>query len=299
MEIQESVPLRGKTTMRIGGTAAYFAVAATEGDIEQAWRFAQEKQVPIVPLGGGTNTIFADGTIQALVLRIAADAVYMEPAEPQTSARITVAAGKNLAMLINELAEESLDLSPLTGIPGTVGGAVFGNAGQGQEGIWTDTFIESVRTFRNGKWRTLPKKECQFSYRSSVFKAQTTDGARTMPTIIWSATLSVPMRPAVEIQRAIEGIFQHRFASQPHGKTAGSCFKAQGAMPAWKLIDEAGLRGAGAGAVHISQKHANFLINEGEARFSDVVALIERVRSATGQPMEVEMRLVQEDGSCR
>src|SRR5688572_22490480 len=124
MFLQHNVPLANKTTMRIGGTARAFAQVKTKEEVEQACAFALEEGLPLVLLGGGSNTIFAQGTIDALVVRVKHDEVHVD------GARARVGAGKILAMLINELATKSLDLSALTGIPGTVGGAVFGNAGQ-------------------------------------------------------------------------------------------------------------------------------------------------------------------------
>ena len=119
MDIQENIPLANKTTMRIGGSALYYAEISTKEDVEQAYEFAQEKDLPLITLGGGSNTIFSDDTINALVVRIKADEMEID------GNLITIKAGKNLPMLINELAEKGFDLSPLTGIPGTVGGAIL------------------------------------------------------------------------------------------------------------------------------------------------------------------------------
>src|SRR3989344_5715467 len=121
---------RISTTMKIGGSARYYAELKTKSDVEEAYKFAKEKNVPLILLGAGSNTIFADGTVEALIAKVAAEAVTIE------NTTITVEAGKYLAVLINELAEKDLDLSPLTGIPGTIGGAIFGNAGQGFGGMW-------------------------------------------------------------------------------------------------------------------------------------------------------------------
>ena len=202
-----------------------------------------------------------------------------------------VAAGKNLANLINELAEENLDLSPLTGIPGSIGGAVFGNAGQGFGGVWIGNFIEEVEAFVDNAWKTFTKDDLAFGYRTSAFKTMNTP-------LIWSVTLNVPRGEKKEMQEEIEKLLQKRIETQPHNKTAGSCFLSVSEdMPAWKLINAAGLRGKKIGGIAISEKHANFLINEGEATFEDTKKLVEDIRSHIDQPMTVEMRLVEEDGS--
>ena len=285
MDIQENVPVGSKTTMRIGGNARYYAELVSENDVETAWRKAQELHLPLIVLGAGSNTVFADGIINALVVRIAANNVQIE------GDTVSVEAGKNLAMLINELAGQNLDLSALTGIPGTVGGAIFGNAGQGPKGVWMDTFVRSVTVFTGGEWKTLPREDCQFAYRESVFK-----NMRHAP-ILWHALLRIPKRAAQEIQADVEHMLQKRMKTQPHRKTAGSVFKAVGETPAWKLIDAAGLRGKKFGGIEISQKHANFFLNDGSGTFADVHTAIQTVKESVDEPLAVEMRLIKEDGS--
>lgn len=290
--------------MRIGGTAAYYAELSQRDDVEVATAFAREKGIPLIPLGGGSNTIFADGTIDALVTRITANNVIIEEASEANEANVTIEAGKNLPQLINELAEEGLDLSALTGILGTVGGAVFGNAGQGPKGIWIDEYIDTVDAYIDGKWKTLTKQECDFRYRESWFKSQpTTDpsesaeaGNRQLP-VIWNTTLSIPKRDPTEIKTEIEQLLQRRLETQPHIKTAGSCFKAVGNTPAWQLIDAADLRDTAVGGIHISPKHANFLINDGQGTFDEAVEVVKVVQKGIPNDLEVEMRFVKEDGS--
>lgn len=286
MEIQNNVSLKGKTTMRIGGNAAYYAELNTKDDVDEAVAFAKEKNIPLVVLGGGSNTIFADGTIHALVVRITASAVT------KTNNTVVVEAAKNLPMLINDLAKEGLDLTPLTGILGTVGGAAYGNAGQGPKGIWIDEFIISVEVFAEGKWQTMTKDDCDYRYRESWFK----DNPHLNP-IIWSVTLRLPEKSPEEIAEEIQRILQKRLDTQPHIKTAGSCFKAVGGTPAWKLIDEAGLRQTSSGGVHISEKHANFLINDGQATFDDAAKIVHIIKERIPEGLEVEMRFIKEDGS--
>lgn len=278
--------LAGKTTMRIGGKARYFAELNTREDAEAAWSFAQEKGIPLIVIGSGSNTVFADGEINALVARITADRTEIE------DAAVRVEAGKNLPTLLNELAEKGLDLSPLAGIPGTVGGAVFGNAGQGPNGLWIDSFIESVTVFSSGRWVTYTHDDCDFGYRESVFKHGPDAGL-----LIWETTLIVPKRDPLEVSQEIEQLLKKRIEAQPHLKTAGSVFKATGSVPAWKLIDAAGLKGLRVGDMQITEKHANFLTNLGHASYADAKEIVSRVRSTVQEPLEVEMRFIEEDGS--
>jgi UDP-N-acetylmuramate dehydrogenase len=284
--IQEFVNLGGKTTMRIGGQAHYYAEPATTDDIEAAWDFAQDKEIPFIILGGGSNTVFADGILEALVVRIKHETTTI------AGNAVRVGSGKNLPMLINELAKSELDLSPLTGILGTVGGAVFGNAGQGPAGIWMDTYVREVLVFEEKEWRVLTREDCDFGYRESIFK----HGPEARP-VIWEMLLEIPSKPKAEIEDEIQRLLKKRIETQPHVKTAGSCFKAVGGTPAWQLIDAAGLRGYSVGDVQIAEKHANFLLNTGKASFEDAVTLVKNVKNALAEPLDVEMRFIGTDGS--
>lgn len=285
MEFQENVPIGRKTTMRIGGEARFYGEIKQREDCEQAFAFAAEKNLPLIVLGGGSNTVFADGTIESVVVRPKADAMAID------GTTVTLQSGKNLAMLVNELAKDGLDLSALTGIPGCIGGAVIGNAGQGPTGIWLDTYVQQVTACTKDGWQEMTKDDCEFGYRESIFKK------RGEPVLIWEVVLQVPQKDASEIQAEIEQLLQKRLDTQPHVKTAGSCFKAVGDVPAWKLIDAAGLRGTRIGDVHVSEKHANFLLNDGEGKFEDAVALVKKIEGTITEPLDVEMRFVGNDGN--
>ncbi len=292
MELQELASVGGKTTMRIGGKARLFATMQTRADVEEAVRIATEKHIPLILLGSGSNTVFNDGVTEALVARIGNAGVTVD------GNRVTVGAGANLAMLVNDLAKQGLDLSPLTGIPGTIGGAIFGNAGQGPTGRWMDSYVVDATVYMAEAWKTFTKRECGFGYRESAFKDWTKkmDKWLIMP-VIWEAVLEVPSGEPAAIQAEIQRLLQVRIDTQPHLKTAGSCFKAVGGTPAWKLIDAAGLRGTQIGGVQIAEKHANFLLNKGDATYADAKAIVEKVKSAVSEPLDVEMRFIEPDGS--
>lgn len=314
MHLQEHAKIGSKTTMRIGGTARYFADLQSKDEIEEVVRFAEEKRLPLIVLGSGSNTIFCDGEIAAIVVRIKQDTVAVE------GTCVTVGCGKNLPVLINELAALDLDLSPLTGIPGTVGGAIVGNAGQGPTGVWIDRFIENVETYVDGEWKIFAKEECGFGYRRSRFLGQRTEGrgqrndrlsmeskhpspfplsSSLCPPLLWSSTLTIPRRPRIEIEAEINRLLQRRIETQPHLRTAGSCFKAVGTTPAWQLIDAVGLRGYRVGGIEVSQKHANFLLNVGEGTYADAVHVIKDVQGKVNEQLSVEMRFYEPDGSLQ
>ncbi len=305
MQIQEHIPLGPKTTMRIGGSARYFAELATKEDVEQAYAFAREKNVPLIVLGSGSNTVFTEGTVDALVVRIKASTTTISDAyqlQATSYKLVTAESGKNLAMLVNELAVSGLDLSALTGIPGTLGGAIFGNAGQGAKGIWIDSFVRDVTVFADGEWKTLTREECRFRYRESLFKDLSDrhlppTSYQLQAPLIWSATLDVPRGEPSAIKAEIERLLQRRIETQPHVKTAGSCFKSlPDGTPAWQLIEKAGLRGLTMGGIQVSEKHANFLLNVGGGTFENIVEITKKIREAVPRIATIEMRLYGSDG---
>lgn len=294
MQIQENVPLASKTSMRIGGDARWFAELKTTQDSEEAWKFAREKGIPMIVLGSGSNTIFADGTIEAIVVHIGANSIEA------SGNTVRVEAGVALAAVVTQLAKRGLDLSPLTGIPGTVGGAIFGNAGQGPQGLWLDHYVQTVTIFSEGEWKTLSREECNFSYRESIFKHWPTQNSKLKThdsPIIWKTTLRVPSRAAAEIEQDIGAFLKKRTIAQPRLRTAGSCFTAlSDGTPAWKLIEATGLKGSKIGDVQVSEQHANFLINTGSATFEDFCKTVKRIRESVAQPLHLEMRLFGKDG---
>lgn len=284
MELQEYVPIGTKTTMKIGGVARYYAELSTREDAEEAQEFAKGEKLPLIVLGAGSNTVFADGTVEAIVVRVCAEETFIHETQ------VTAAAGIMLANLVNECATHDLDLSALTGIPGTFGGAIVGNAGQGPAGTWIDSYVQSVTAFVDGSWKTFEREECDFRYRESVFK--TLPGA-----IVWNATLELPRKPAARVTATIAELLKKRVEAQPFKRTAGSCFKAVDGTPAWKLIDAAGLRGFGIGGVQISDKHANFLESKNGGTFADLTTLIRTMRERVPELEDIEMRLYGNDGT--
>jgi UDP-N-acetylmuramate dehydrogenase len=160
-----------------------------------------------------------------------------------------------------------------------------------------DAYVESVEAFIENTWKTLTKQECNFRYRESAFK----DIAEGSPApVIWSVKLKIPSRTLQEVLSDIESLLRKRIETQPHIKTAGSCFKALlDGTPAWKLIDAARLRGRKIGGVEISTKHANFLLNVEKGSFADAIAITELIKKSVPEIAGVEMRFYGDDGKLR
>lgn len=271
------------TWFRVGGPAQTLFLPADEADLADFLR-ALPGDVPITVLGVGSNVIVRDGGVDGVVIRLAGRAFAQ--IEPQEGARIRAAAGALDAMLAKGAAKAGIaGLEFFTGVPGTVGGALAMNAGcYGRE--TKDVLVEAQALTRAGERVTLSNADFGFTYRKNVLP----------PGLIFlSATFQGEADAPDAVLARMAEINARREASQPiREKTGGSTFKnpvsASGEkLSAWKLVDEAGMRGAKRGGAQVSEKHANFLINTGEAKAADIEGLGEDVRAAVRARSGVEL----------
>lgn len=262
------------TWFRVGGPADALFLPADADDLA-AFLAALPAATSVLPMGVGSNMIVRDGGVEGVVIRLAGR--QFAKIEPLEGARIRAGAGALDAMLAKAAAKAGIaGLEFYAGIPGTIGGALTMNAGcYGRE--TTDVLVEATALDRNGKRVTLTHADFGFTYRRNALP----DGL-----IFLDATFQgSPDDPAAITERMNE-ITAKREASQPiREKTGGSTFKnpvnASGEkLSAWKLNDEAGMRGHRRGGAQVSEKHANFLINTGDATAADIEGLGEDVRAA-------------------
>jgi len=267
VKVYYGVPLSGYTTFRIGGKAKVFFVAESERDIAGALKGFDG----ILVLGGGSNVLLPDDKVYEAVLHIGPDLgkieIDGETVKAQAGARLAAIAG----------AAETAGLAGLewaAHIPGTLGGALFMNAGA--YGFDMAALTQSVTAAgrRDGGGAAVKKyasSECGFSYRKSAFQ-KTGD-------VITGATLKLKKGRAEEIRRLTKECLARRKASQPAERySAGSVFKAAFGVPAAKYIDASGLKGFTIGGAQVSEKHANFIINNGNATYKNVLDLVEYIR---------------------
>jgi UDP-N-acetylmuramate dehydrogenase len=241
-------------------------------------------------LGGGANLLVADAGIRGLVIayRGARYAFREEAGESLLWAQAGVA--------IAELARESISrglegLEWAVEVPGTLGGAVVGNAGA--YGGYICDCLRSVRVLEpDGTVHEMEKAAVEFCYRGSKFKKQ----ARGERTIVLDATLALRPGDAAEIEERAAQYVKRRGERNPREPSCGSVFKKAGNYPAGFLIEQCGLKGERRGEAMISSKHANFIVNLGGARAVDVRTLIElaqaRVKAQFGENLELEVELV-------
>ena len=284
------------TWLRVGGPADWLFQPA---DIEDLSSFlaALDPQVPIFPMGVGSNLIVRDGGLRAVVIRLGRAFNGVDIAGQQ----ITAGAAALDARVARAAAEEGVDLTFLRTIPGAIGGAVKMNAGC--YGSYISDVLETATVVtRNGKVRSLRATELNFRYRQSDLP----EGA-----VLVSATLRGPIGDPQKLQARMEEQLAKRDATQPtKDRSAGSTFRNPAGfsstgrsddvhdLKAWKVIDDAGMRGARRGGAQMSEKHPNFLINAGEATAADLEELGEDVRKkvydSSGITLEWEIMRVGE-----
>ncbi|MDD4902787.1 MAG: UDP-N-acetylmuramate dehydrogenase [Patescibacteria group bacterium] len=302
LKIKKSVPLSPLTTFKIGGPAKFFVEVKTKEDLLEAVEWARKEKEPIYFLGGGSNLLIADEGLPGLVIKFSnREAVNLSP-------RFACGAGASLAYVIS--LTRAAGLSGLEwgfGIPqALIGGCIRGNAGG--FGMNTGDIIETVEVYNlhKNRWETLSQKDCQFGYRTSIFK--------TDPNlIIWSAIFRLKPAPVEQINAMVENNMQKRDASQPKLPNAGSVFKnlfvddirhinpqlaefideqgvaKGGKIGAGYLIDMHGLKGKAMGGAKISLEHANFIVNTGRATARDVIELMEFVKKEIKIRFKVEL----------
>jgi UDP-N-acetylmuramate dehydrogenase len=260
-------PLARYTTWRIGGPAELLAEPADREDLLLAVGWARAAGQPWRILGNGSNLLVADGGVRGLVLRVreGLDDISLD------GSRIATGAGVMLSALASEAAAAGLaGVELLSGIPGTVGGAVIMNAGvPGQE---LGDLVEEVEYLEaDGSSRRYDRQACRFHYRGSRFSGGSG--------IVLRVRLLLREDDPAEIRKRAKSAASERRAKQPTSlPSCGSVFCNPEGDPAGRLIEEAGLKGTRIGDIEISSLHANFFVNVGDGRSVDVLALVEKVR---------------------
>jgi UDP-N-acetylmuramate dehydrogenase len=284
--VRRDEPLARHSWYGIGGPARFFLEVNDHHLLPGLLERVQREAVQLTVLGAGSNTLFADEGVSGLVIKISTNCLEV------SELSVLVCAGNLMPWLASESAKRGLSgLEFGAGVPGTVGGSIFGNAGAFGSEV-KDALVEVEGIDREGTSRKLSHAECEFAYRDSAFKSGAYQGI-----VITRATFkTVPGDPAA-IREQIKRVQKHRRDTQPIEKRSlGSTFKNPPGDSAGRLIDAAGLKGKRIGAAQISEKHANFIVNLGGASAADVLALMAemraRVRDRFGIELEPEVRLV-------
>lgn len=281
-EYIENEPLSRHTSFKIGGDAELFVMVKTIEQLKYVLKACKESQIPLFVLGKGSNLLISDDGMKGVVLVLDGDFKDISVEEN----KITCGAGVNLAKLC--LFAQSNSLSGLEfayGIPGSVGGAVYMNAGA-YGGEMKDVVTSVTHLTKDGQVVTLPLDELEFSYRHSVYKENNA--------VILSATFELKVADKDNIKTLMDDILNRRKTKQPlEYPSAGSVFKRPEGNFAGTLIEQCGLKGKTIGGAQVSQKHAGFIINIGDATCDDVLNLVkfvqDTVKEKTGYFLEREI----------
>lgn len=293
-------PLASRTTFRIGGPADLLVEVKTTPEFVEFVGLARQNAVPIFILGNGSNLLVLDNGIRGLVIENHCEQFFLDVNNPGR-ATLRVESGASLPGLANRMARQGWSgLEWAIGIPGTLGGAIVGNAGA-HGGCIADNLLAVAIIDPNGAVRELPRAELGFAYRTSRFK-------QTKNEIVLRADFELKRDDPQACITRMNEYTEKRRRSQPTEPSVGSMFKNPPGDPstplrasfAGQLIEQAGLKGARVGSVEVSQVHANFFVNRGGATASDVMRLIEivrgRVQDKFGVELELEIEIVGEGG---
>lgn len=280
-------PMAKHTTLRVGGPARFFVQPTTMEQLKSALDIAREYELPVLIIGNGSNLLVKDGGYRGMVLSTLSlnRAVWNEDT-------VRVEAGLRLSTLAREAAIRSLSgLEFAAGIPGTVGGAVYMNAGA--YGGEMSQVVERVWILdQAGTERELSFEECGFSYRTSNIAKE--------KMLLMAAQFQLTAGAAPQIQEEMNRLMGLRKAKQPLDfPSAGSFFKRPPGDYAGRLIQAAGLLGTAEGGAEVSTLHANFLVNRGGATAQDFLKLaqyvVETVERKFGTRLQMEVQVVGED----
>jgi UDP-N-acetylmuramate dehydrogenase len=280
-ELRRGVSLAELTSLGIGGTTDLLRIQRHDA-IPGLLKLLDEHRVPHKFLGGGSNLLVVDGELPFVVLQL----VKGEPEISLDENIASVDAAADLGRTVTFCAKNNLGgMEGLIGVPGTVGGALRMNAGA--YGIQIGTYVREVKVYRAAerKIETLHGKQISFEYRHTSFAPDD---------MMLAVKLELPSKPYPEILQGIRICNEKRRSSQPLGqKSAGCIFKNPPGGSAGRMIDELGLKGFSHGDARVSDRHANFFVNAGQASAADMLALIadvrERVQRAYGVTLENEV----------
>ena len=286
-KIIHNEPMKNHTSFKIGGNADLFVSVANEDELKQVLNYAKLNNLPITIIGNGSNLLVSDNGIRGLVIKI--DIQYLNIEDNKNDIIVRVGSGNKMMALGIQLKENEISgFEELSGIPGTIGGAIFMNAGAyGKE--MKDIVISTKCMNKDCEIFELSNEEQNFEYRSSIFNQK--------EYIILETKLKLQKGNKDDIEQKMKEYLNKRKEKQPlEYPSAGSTFKRKEGIITAKLIDECGLKGYKIGGAMVSEKHAGFIVNTGNATAKDVIDLIKYVKDKVfekyGVDIEEEIKLI-------
>jgi len=287
-KVKENVSLAPYTSARIGGLADILITADTASELCRIVKLLWKQELPFTLLGGGSNVLVSDKGIRGVVVLNRAKAVKFHTG---SQPKVTVESGVVFSNLANRCASKGFaSLEWASTVPGTIGGAVYGNAGA-FGGDMTQNLISADLLTQNGREIYTPE-QMGYGYRTSVLKRG------ELKAIVLLAELSLKNSTKEEVTVKIQQFSAHRKVTQPVGASMGSMFKNPTGDYAGKLIEAVGLKGTRIGNAQISPLHGNFFINHANTKAEDIRALIQLVQKTVkekqGVDLELEVELIGE-----
>ena len=277
-------PMSKHTSFKIGGPAEIFVKINNVEELKLIIKISNKAEVPITVVGNGSNLLVSDDGIRGIVLKIEFDKIEIEE-----SGKLKVGSGVKLAFLAQKCLKEKLKgFEFASGIPGTIGGAIRMNAGA--HGSEMKDIVKKITCMtRDGKIQVISNEEAKFEYRNSIFSQN--------DYIILEAEIQLRKGNPEEIRSKMDEYATYRKEKQPiEYPSAGSTFKRGNDFITAKLIDECGLKGYQIGGAQVSEKHAGFIINKGNATAEDVKQLMkyveEQVYNKFGKKIEAEIEII-------
>lgn len=283
-------PMAKHTSFKIGGPADVFIKVDNIEELKEILKLSKENKIPLTIIGNGSNILVTDKGIRGITAKLNFKNIKIENIADNKE-KIDVDAGVPVGLLAQKLLKEEITgFEELSGIPGTIGGAVIMNAGA--HGKELKDILKKVNAMDyNGNIHEFTNEECQFSYRNSRFQKE--------KYIILQATLELEKGNSTEIKEKMDEYMQFRKEKQPiEYPNAGSTFKRGEDFVTAKLIDEAGLKGYKIGGAQVSEKHAGFIVNVDNATAKDVIELTdyikEKIKEKFGKKINLEIQIIGE-----
>ncbi len=279
-DLEQNVSLKSLTTFKVGGIASYVIYPNDNFALQAIIDICKDSNMPYKVFGHGSNMLCSDKQYDGVIIKLnrKLNQVYFDGTE------IVVQAGYSIVSLSYECMKRSLSgLEFASGIPGTIGGCIFMNAGAYKKSMGDIT--KEVQVLKDGSVVWLSNEECEFEYRSSIFQ-------KHPDWIILAAKIQLEPGEKDEIQAIMRERQQRRFDTQPLDyPSAGSVFRNLDGYFAWQLIDKIGYRGTCYGDACVSPKHSNFIINNGNAKAEDIVKLIDDIQAKIKREFDLDMIL--------
>lgn len=281
--LQENVRLSNYTTARVGGPAEGLLIVNSSGELAETIAHLWRLEIPFYILGSGSNILVSDAGFQGVIVINHARAVKIE--DRGEAPAVWTESGANLSSVARQIALRGLSgLEWASVVPGSVGGAVYGNAGAHGGDMMGSLLLAEILHREKGR-ENWPTERLEYGYRTSLLKRNPGQA------IILAARLKLSHSTASEVQARMETFAAARRKTQPPGASMGSMFRNPPGDYAGRLIEAAGLKGMRIGNAEVSKIHANFFVNTGQAKASDIYDLIRHTQQVVEEKFTVRLEL--------